>query len=67
MPMRIAATNGPTNAPMPSPVLQTVFAATSSWGLRAMAGISVVCVGRTGAAAVAAIAEKMNSAISVTW
>ena len=40
--------NGPKNAPRPSPVLQTVFAATSSPGLRAIAGISVTWVGRTG-------------------
>src|SRR5215470_1607315 len=63
--IRSPATNGPKNAPTPSPVLQTVFAATSSSGLRAIAGISVAWVGRTGAAAVAASVEKKNSWIIV--
>ena len=64
--MRAPAIAGPRNAPRPSPVLHAVFAATSSPGLRAMAGIRVIWVGRTGAAAAAVMAARTNSWIIVT-
>lgn len=44
---RIPASSGPTNVPIPSPMLEATFAATSSPGVRARAGRSAYWIGRT--------------------
>ena len=59
--MRKPAIKGPAKAPSPSPVVQAVFAATSSVELRAKAGMRVACVGRTGAPAAAATAATTKN------